>query len=634
MGKRYTTELSLLSETYRWARSCDILDFATSIRDTGQHPLLAVGSGGSFTVATYWAMIHEYATGRLAKSGTPIDLLATPSVRPYAIGLVTAEGSNPDFVHACENAQLGEPKGIVVLTFAEKSRLTRRIPKLKSEDIVSFEPPVKKDGFLATNSLLAFLVLLYRAYHFDNSEIHGPWPTISETATISPTFNRTTYSLLYAGWGIVAAKDIESKLVESGMADVHQADVRNFAHGRHVWMARRASTTTVIALITPSWEPLFDQTLAVLPPDVQVIRLQASVEGPLAAIELVTKGLSLIGEIASQQNVDPGKPTVPKFGRQLYRLRFRRLDKSERKPSIKTLLSRKFGNTKGGWLDSATTTVKQDLNEYLHRLRTTTFGGIVFDYDETLSPRSNRFGNLQDDMSNAITKIVGQKITLGVASGRGRSVGDALRQSLEKRIWNEIVIGYYNGSEIRMLDDGPPSRSGHANSELARFGDTLRQHHLLNALCGIEERPTQISLVTKRNVPIPVVHDLINELLISGQFVTLAAKCSSHAIDVLAPGISKQAVVDVCNGILRSGSKQGHVLSVGDSGNWYGNDFDLLSTPHSLSVANCPTNTLWAWNLAGPGHVGPEATLDYINAMRFHEGSFTLDVDSLVGDYE
>ena len=41
-------------------------------------------------------------------------------------------------------------------------------------------------------------------------------------------------------------------------------------------------------------------------------------------------------------------------------------------------------------------------------------------------------------------------------------------------------------------------------------------------------------------------------------------------------------------------------------------------------------NPSWAWNLAAPGRRGPQAALDYIDAMEFGSGIFTLDIDRLV----
>ena len=138
----------------------------------------------------------------------------------------------------------------------------------------TFHPPIGKDGFLATNSLLSFMVLIHRAYAADaGREISLPskLPEPRTTGTLLAP-SPTTYSILYAGWATPAAMDIESKLVEGGLADAHYADLRNFAHGRHHWLARRGEKTTVVALVTPEWSELVDKTLAILPPGTRIVR--------------------------------------------------------------------------------------------------------------------------------------------------------------------------------------------------------------------------------------------------------------------------------------------------------------------------------------------------------------------------
>lgn len=632
MGRPYATELKELGRTYQWAVNCPIDDLAKPIESIGEYPLLSIGSGGSLTVATYWAMIHEYFTGHPAKYGTPLELLAASSVRPYAIGLVTARGTNPDIVQAFEFASCSEPKGLIVLTFAKGSSLSKQFQIRDSTDIARFAPPIAKDGFLATNSLLASLLLLYRAYcatRMLETKLPSALPLPSLVGALS---DRPTYSLLHAGWGTVAAKDIESKLVESGLADVHHADLRNFAHGRHHWLARRAASTTIVAFVTPSWADLFDRTLALLPPEVNVIQLQASHDGPLASVELVTGAMHLIGRIGLQQDADPGRPKVPEFGRRLYHLSVKGLHKATQKPSAETLLSRKLGDAIKSWPRSATTTAIHSLRRYLDVLRTTRFRGIVFDYDGTLSYAKHRFAPLLPAMADALTEMVDNGIVVGVASGRGRSVGETLRRGLDSRIWEAVLVGYYNGGDIRRLDAGPPLRTGAPTLELKEFYEMLRAHPQLGELCSIEARPRQITLIPEANAFLSTVHELVLELNLTGGPSDISVTRSSHSIDVIGSGVSKKSVVEVCRKAVWSDNANSDILRIGDSGNWSGNDLALLSTSLSLSVDNCPRNTLWAWNLASPGHVGPDATLDYVMAMHFEDGAFTLDVDSLVGE--
>ena len=479
MGRPYDLELTQLNLTYDWAVECSIQELAGAIQHLKDHPFFSVGSGGSLTVAAFWAMVHEQWTGMPAKHGTPLDLVALPSASNYAIGLISARGSNPDIVKAFESASLGESKGLVAVTFAEGSKLDALGRKYPWARVINFRPPIGRDGFLATNSLLSFMVLIHRAYAAAaGRELDLP-PRLPEPRTGGTLSGSSpmTYSILYAGWAAAAAMDLESKLVEGGLADVHYADLRNFAHGRHHWLARRGDTTTIVALATPEWSDLVDKTLALLPSRTKTIRIDSSNDGPLGAIELVNGGLRLIGQIASQQAFDPGKPNVPEFGRRLYHMSLRSISQRHSRPSTDLFLSRKLGGPTARWPASTILTSTEALNGYLEILRTTKFQGVVFDYDETLCPSANRFGSLPGDISVALSKIVEHDVTLGIASGRGRSVGQAMRASLDQGVWEKIIVGYYNGGRVLRLSEGDPPSKGEMAPALAGFYGLLQSTH-------------------------------------------------------------------------------------------------------------------------------------------------------------
>ena len=217
MGRPYSLELSELAQTYEWAVNCSIQELAEAIQGLRDYPFFSIGSGGSLTAASFWAMVQEKWTGMPSKHGTPLDLVGLPSTRNYAIGLVSARGSNPDIVRAFESASLGESKRLVAITFAEGSKLHVRGKKYPWAQIVNFRPPIARDGFLATNSLLSFMILIYRAYAAafgSDLDLPSMLPEPRTTGTLSEP-PPTTYSILYAGWAAIAAMDVESKLVEA-----------------------------------------------------------------------------------------------------------------------------------------------------------------------------------------------------------------------------------------------------------------------------------------------------------------------------------------------------------------------------------------------------------------------------------
>ena len=135
-------------------------------------------------------------------------------LRHHTLGLVSASGSNVDILDAFRVAAVDEPTGLIGLTHRTNSKLKRQAEPCEWARIAEFDPPVKKDGFLATNSILSAMVVIYRAY----GEAFGQ-PCLMPsrlpgfgTAVPSIPIDRHTVSLLYGDWGKVAAIDIESKL--------------------------------------------------------------------------------------------------------------------------------------------------------------------------------------------------------------------------------------------------------------------------------------------------------------------------------------------------------------------------------------------------------------------------------------
>ncbi len=177
-------------------------------------------------------------TGQPSKFGTPLDLLTLPSVSPYAVGLMSAGGGNPDIVQALTHAARDGSPGQFILTFAKASQLNKEAERHSTADVIIFEPPIPKDGYLATNSLLASMVLVLRGYCVASGieQLLLPDLPALRQAEVNPDIS--TYSLLYAGWGSVATVDFESKLVEGGVANIHLTELRNYAHGRYNWLER------------------------------------------------------------------------------------------------------------------------------------------------------------------------------------------------------------------------------------------------------------------------------------------------------------------------------------------------------------------------------------------------------------
>jgi fructoselysine-6-P-deglycase FrlB-like protein len=176
----YETELSHLDRTLSLASQIDISGLKTAIAAASEASIIAVGSGGSFTVASVLCSLHEAYTGRVSRAVTPLELICNPTLASASpIFVISAEGKNPDVIEALQRARKYSSRAVHVLTNRAESPLMECVSSLKDVTPHVFELK-DKDGYLATNSLVLDASLVARAYgQLDQSPNIGP-STIEE----------------------------------------------------------------------------------------------------------------------------------------------------------------------------------------------------------------------------------------------------------------------------------------------------------------------------------------------------------------------------------------------------------------------------------------------------------------------
>ena len=640
MGKPFISELHQLEATYSAALCIDVSSLDSTLSDSSRYPLVAVGSGGSLSAAHFACYLHQQLAGKLAKASTPLEilsLLADPGSRRSLLNstvfCLSAGGSNTDINRAWRALIEAEPRHLTAFCARRGSSLAKIANKYNYVRMFDFELPSRKDGFLATNSLVSFLVLLARSYSplLDNAPALPLtlWKLIRRYDDLDSALDDFRHKLraslerdhlvvLHGVGTEAAACDIESKFTEAALGSVQLSDFRNFAHGRHHWLAKRGKTSAVIALAEDNDFILAERTVNLIPSSIPSIVFHFPGDPVSSSIAAIVTGLFITAVAGEMRGIDPGRPDIPQFGRRLYHLGMGTIGGGTEREKAPIQRKAVVSTRSPSELTKAYATFTRSLGR-------TIFCGLVLDYDGTLCGTENRFGPLDQRIVRELLRLLRASIPVGIATGRGKSVRKSLQEALPKAVWERVIMGYYNGAECAPLsDNSAPDGTESSCAELEAAVKALDADHNLKLMAAMTVRKKQISLepACVRNL------DVLWEF--AGEHISrLGEKCikmamSSHSIDLMAPDVSKRNVVGAVEASCL-GAKRLPVLCVGDQGRWPGNDSELLSDTHALSVDTVSSDLNTCWNIAPAGYRGPQATLFYLKCLVPRKGRFRFE---------
>ena len=536
-----------------------------------------------------------------------------------------------------------EPRQIAVLCGREDSPLASLCREHPFVDLLIFPPPAGKDGFLATNSLLGFTALIARAYAAEFGE--SDWAkTVESVRPCLPqprrrcdlgggdgtVWSRPTTFVLHGPDTRIGAIDLESKFTEAALGNLQIADYRNFAHGRHHWLAKRGEVSAILAFVSDKDRALAERTLALIPANIPQARIELFGSPVAAALASLVAALRLTGWAGAARGIDPGRPGVPEFGRKLYHLP---LPKPGHCRHGRAVASRRRGDhAEGGCFTTRLAAVgaldrwRGALDSFRDRLLTASFGGVVLDYDGTIVDSRHRFDIAGDAVTKELIRLLEGGGQLAVATGRGASVRRDLRTCLPPVLWPRVLIGYYNGAEVAQLDaDTAPDGLEQTCNSLVSLAAALRAQPELAKSAEQTDRRFQITLQPKRILPEDRLWDLANQVICLEDRQDVTVRRSSHSIDILAPSVSKLNVLRR----MREDLGDAPILTIGDRGRWPGNNYELLREPFALSVDEISVDPKTCWNLALPGQRGLAATIDYLAALDVTGGGLRFRRNAL-----
>lgn len=628
MGRAYDAEMAQIASTIEWALQQDTKLLGRAFHHFQDRGLLAIGSGGSLTAAAFAADIHFRSTGRASTAVTPLEAAAFPGTagRSNAALLLSAEGKNRDILAAARAiAQRSIPAAALTLT--RSNPLIDLCRASGAATTVAYDMPWGKDGYLATNTLLASICLIWKAVDADGLGSHASslvywFEQVRRQLASFGSAGAAPNQLLamFGSSGRIGGLDIESKMAEAAFGFVQACDYRQFAHGRHLQLAKSVgSAPVVLALLDPD-ERLGLATLKLLPADVPILPIELlagsfqakQVAGVLAAFAVTERWGHLLGR-------DPGQPQVPLFGRELHAL-----DPAAHTPAMVSdrdmFVRRKWPSDAQGRGQSAT--------NFVDRLASARFRALVCDFDGTFCDTIERFEGLDARLAHELVRLTDAGVRIAFATGRGDSLPDDLRRKLPEHSWSKVTLGCLSGSWIFDLSDLQATLP-EADPRLLEVVVWLKSERLLPEGMTVKSpEGGQLGLRGFNQADRERLRHVLLDHFIQRGLIGWRVLASGHSLDVLTEQASKVRVLEHVATAFNV-DVAGEVLRLGDAGEHGGNDFELLKEGMSLSVDSCNGLPHSCWNLLPDGIRGVAGTLYLLRSLHAKNGCCAFTPEAL-----
>lgn len=289
-------------------------------------PLLCIGNGGMHT--SFPVLLYEMNKG-VGKAITPLEFasMSNAAIKTSKIILITGGGHNMDITYAAQRAARLNRANTACIAF-EGGKNNNVFKALKGNNCFLFNHDTK-EGFLTILGKFLTYGLLYKAFtgeeHFVEKlnldispeecfkyqiNLEGRLPSLSSI---------NHFSVLYGSYGEPIAREMESTMVESGLASVVVSDYRNYCHGRfmHTSSFTEAATSSkesnvcMVLLITPRERRIAAELRRrVFPESTPILIIETKFYSPLASIDLLYKSSAFISVLGEKyKDCNPNNPT-------------------------------------------------------------------------------------------------------------------------------------------------------------------------------------------------------------------------------------------------------------------------------------------------------------------------------------
>lgn len=641
MRGRFSEKLDSVGHTVALGVANDASSLAKALEEGRSRPTIAVGSGGSAIAADYFARCRETLFSVRTSVETPMQfVLGASSIADCDVWLFSASSDNADVLAAVETAIKRRARCIQLVTrnpegaAAKKARAAGEIHTVPVADV--------RDGYLATHSLVATTTALLLASDLASGEPVGRPLAMSYLAGTKARLSAEARAALQDRLSFLTSEDtllvladpqvrpvatlIDTSLWESGICPVQTTDFRNFAHGRHAWIHQRSPSSIILALTGQDSRSIWHTLKNNLPNGLRILEIDLGRSGRLANALGVIDALVLLEAMGTAVDIDPGRPPVGLYAKDIYEDPALLFLSHELSPSVDHKRAAVFRHDDPSSQDLLLTEARRD---WLAGLSGAVFGGLVLDYDGTIVRTADRYSPPADDLIAELERLLSEGMKVAIATGRGSSAGKDLRQVLRPEFHAGVTVAYYNGGYIRGLAVDTSVERPPADPAIDEAIAWLRANEsLFTAACPLESG-VQIT-IQKRDLKNTEAFLAAVEACPPLADGRLRLTRSAHSFDLIPLATTKLAAVKAIIAELDEGLA---VLCVGDSGSRSGNDHAILATPYGISVGDVCGSANGCWSFFGDLPIGPDALLELLRALKpCGSKGMKIDVASLATD--
>lgn len=330
-GKQLMSEiLSGIKDILTYTEKLDVDGIRQFFFDEPNRPLIATGHGGKYSPAVYAALLYSSYQG-LGRALTcySCNSISDATIKNSKVLMVSKGMANIDINYIAKRCIELNPDYTCAVRFSGQKEDNAIVQKLDDKCRYSFKYDLDLvDGFISIRSVFTLMALFYKAFTNDdeyvsklelntNPEGNYTYSSNNGIATIPSLSKIKHFTVLYGSYGEPVAYNIESNIVEGGIASCMISDYRNYTHGRFLMEGNYIKSkghpqteAALICLITPRESHIYEDLLAEMPPHLPVITIRTELLTPLATIDLLYRANMFVSDLGEHYyKTNPNDPT-------------------------------------------------------------------------------------------------------------------------------------------------------------------------------------------------------------------------------------------------------------------------------------------------------------------------------------